>query len=249
MYLGSFYRAMGGLCSREDRATFDDVKAWKHLESKQNANNHVASGGQSSHAEATVPTRELIALKGQLQQLQERNTALLSAAKDSESRCAELQSKLQKLQKEHDELQRKFETTRDQLAASGLQAQLEARAEAERKLDEIQKQCSELKRMNSQLQRHVSDLATGHAEPPVGGPPVEQVIQYMALLYNGVHPLANTGNILVQPTTASEQRNREVLIMLRDINPGSKISVAFWRSPDFKRWQGVRTFNGDVTGL
>ncbi|EFJ47095.1 hypothetical protein VOLCADRAFT_92566 [Volvox carteri f. nagariensis] len=215
---------MGGLCSREDREPFDDVKSGNHTGSKPNTNNHVASVGQPTHAEATVPASELIALKAQLQQLQERNSALLSAAKDSESRYAELQSKLQELQKEHDGLQREFEATR-QLAGSGLQAQLEARAEAERKLAEVQRQYTELKNMNNQLRRRVSDLATGHAEPPVAAPSVEQ------------------------PTNAFEERNRDVLAKIRDSNPGSKISIAFWRSSDFKRWQGVRTLNGEVTGL
>ncbi|GIL80653.1 hypothetical protein Vretimale_9191 [Volvox reticuliferus] len=216
---------MGGLCSREDRDTFDDVKPGNHTGSKQSANNHVASGGQPTHAEATVPASELIALKAQLQQLQERNSALLSAAKDSEGRYAELQSKLQELQKEHDGLQREFETTRQQLVGSGLRAQLEARADAERKLAEVQRQYTELKNMNNQLRRRVSDLATGHAEPPVAAPPAEQ------------------------PISASEEHNRGVLAKIRDSNPGSKISVAFWRSSDFKRWQGVRTINGEVTGL
>ncbi|GLC52826.1 hypothetical protein PLESTB_000672700 [Pleodorina starrii] len=212
---------MGGLCSREDRDTFDDVKSGNHTGSKQSTNNHVASGRQPTHAEATVPASELIALKAQLQQLQARNSALqreVSAAKDS---YAELQTKLQELQTEHDGLQRAFETTRQQLAGSGQQAQLEA----ERKLAEVQKQYSELKSMNNQLRRRVSDLATGHAEPPVAAPPAEQ------------------------PATPSEQRNRDVLAKIRDSNPGSKISVAFWRSSDFKLWHGVRTANGEVTGL
>lgn len=181
---------MGGLCSREDRETFDDVKSGNH--SKQNANNHVISGGHPSNEEATVPASELLALKAQLQQLQDRNSALLrelSAAKDTAQSLAELQSKHQELQTEHNGLQKEYETTRQQLAGSGLQAQLEARAEAERKLAEVQKQFSELRSMNNQLRRRVSDLATGHAEPPVAPPAA--VMEVIALAHEGekVHPV------------------------------------------------------------
>ncbi|GFR41874.1 hypothetical protein Agub_g2657 [Astrephomene gubernaculifera] len=242
---------MGGLCSREESAPFDDDKSRNNPGQKPNADNNVASGAQPQPLESTDTASELLALKAQLQQLQDRNSALqkeLSAAKDTARSYAELQSKHQELQTEHDGLQREFESARQQLAGAGLQAQLEARAEAERKLAEVQKQYSELKSMNNQLRRRVSDLATGHAEPPVALPAPEQVNASMARTSYGRSANANDC-FLSQPCTAADEGNRLVLAKIRDSNPNSKISVAFWRSTDFRRWQGVRTANGEVTGL
>lgn len=52
----------------------------------------------------------------------------------------------------------------------------------------------------------------------------------------------------MQARSASEERCQAVLGKLRDSNPHGKLQL-LWRSTDYHSWQGVRTADGEVTGL
>mmetsp|Transcript_34280 Transcript_34280/g.76047 ORF Transcript_34280/g.76047 Transcript_34280/m.76047 type:complete len:390 (-) Transcript_34280:2214-3383(-) len=202
--------------------------------STQATGNGSASKQVASAISAGPPSKagtEVSALKAQLSALQNDNAELRKELADLSGKLQERGKQLQEandevqtLQSRNQELEQLLAALRKDVEAKSLHSVhlTEELGSVQQKATDLRKAYEQLESANHNLKRRLSDLSTGHAST--------SAVDVQPVVPQGDHP------------------DMAMLVVLRNCNPRSKLPEA-WKSAEFKRWEGVRMENGQVTGL